>query len=203
MIKSTLALTLMLLAAAPATAQSQLFPDEGREPFWRWLEPELGPGLRAAAWVSPSFEESFLAGVREHDGMFFVFAVENRELGQLMDRADNHESVEPSSPAAAPSRASCTAPLRGRLGPELVDAWARALRAVQPGEKLLTGLDGEMFHFTAKTPTGWLRGQTWSPDEKTPPGRLVAMVEALRTYCHSGNPGDLKALTTLLRRRQD
>lgn len=51
------------------------------------------------------------------------------------------------------------------------------------------GLDGVTFHFSASIPGAGVRtGQTWSPDEKTPCGQLVALGVSLHGYARGEIP---------------
>jgi hypothetical protein len=44
-------------------------------------------------------------------------------------------------------------------------------------------LDGENYHFALSDPeTGQMAGRTWSPDEGSGPGKLVALACGLRQY---------------------
>jgi hypothetical protein len=62
-------------------------------------------------------------------------------------------------------------------------AWRDALAQVRHPSQAQYGLDGENYHFALSDPhIGRMAGWAWSPDEASPPGKLVTLVRTLQQY---------------------
>ena len=89
-------------------------------------------------------------------------------------------------PAAVRVRRSDTA-ISVDLAAAIRRAWREALVQVKHPSQPRYGLDGESYHFAlSELETGPMAGQTWSPDEQSRPGRLVALAHSLRQYILAG-----------------
>jgi hypothetical protein len=87
-------------------------------------------------------------------------------------------------------QASSTIPVRQTQSPidrdlavSISQVWKRMLLRTKHAEHASVGLDGVSYHFVYwGSDTGKIGGCTWSPNQETVPGRLVALSEALRAY---------------------
>jgi hypothetical protein len=70
------------------------------------------------------------------------------------------------------------------LGAAVCDTWNGALCQTHYAQEPFCGCDGVTYHFAyvRKGKQSEMAGQTWSPDENTVPGKLVALSYALKEY---------------------
>lgn len=65
----------------------------------------------------------------------------------------------------------------------VIHAWQSMLLRVRHCPTGSAGLDGVTYHFGCHGPgAGWMAGKTWSPDEISAPGKLVALSQLLYQY---------------------
>ena len=83
------------------------------------------------------------------------------------------------------------APLDRKAGEAVQRVWLSMLRGVRHPRHPVAGADGVSYHFSRfvrlpsddpLAPAGWETGQVWTPDPGSPPGRLAALADRLRTY---------------------
>lgn len=157
--------------------ESLLFSPESPEYIARVREGLLKdlPIFRAfLVFSNPSFESAWVAWVEvepESKACSRTFA---------SPPPSGAQSTAPDVPAKPESR--CV-PLDAKLANAIAEAWLSMLWNVryQPTDEI--GLDGTTFHFSGFCRgVGILAGQTWSPHDATPTGRLVALAEALKAY---------------------
>lgn len=78
-------------------------------------------------------------------------------------------------------------PLPAELAASVCEAWRNMLRLVRYPQSSAAGLDGVTYHFACFEPgMGWMAGTTWSPEDRTAPGRLVALSQLLFQYVEQG-----------------
>jgi hypothetical protein len=80
--------------------------------------------------------------------------------------------------------------MQTEVSPELAallqDAWHKMLLRVRHPEVGTAGLDGVRYHFSFRR----MAGQTWSPRERTAPGRLVSLSHLLYQFVEEENGRD-------------
>jgi hypothetical protein len=73
-------------------------------------------------------------------------------------------------------------PVSTDLAARLREVWDAAMAGIGPRDMTTIGVDGVTYQFQISKQSC---GSTWSPDEKTMPGRLVSLVEQLRMLVQS------------------
>ena len=86
-------------------------------------------------------------------------------------------------------------PIDGETAESLNQVWRRMLRRTRYPKEPGVGADGVDYHFSRFLPLidcgrpdplgGWEEGTIWSPNEESPCGELVAIVERLKSYAQA------------------
>jgi hypothetical protein len=126
----------------------------------------------------PSFSPEWALQLRRcSDGFILSMATAGRQLWSCADPG-----------AVQVQRGETT--IAEDLAAAIRHAWRDALAMVRHPSQALYGLDGENYHFALSDPDiGRMAGWTWSPDEGSPPGKLVKLAETLRQYVLAGDAG--------------
>jgi len=181
---------LLLCAAAPAHAQRDHLVPEGSPFEYAKNWPVGGPGDLTALYdrdvvarliVEPSFRHVFGVGIRQGGDAYGIVAVEQRDATHV-DK--------------------CERTLDKGLAVRAIAAWRIVLLATRftEDEAGTPGLDGTTLHFSMMDKFDprpgangvVLYGQTWEPDEGSPPRLLYKVGVDLRDYCTTGDGADLK-----------
>src|SRR5262249_32098070 len=99
----------------------------------------------------------------------------------------------------APALERCEVAVDPQLARRVIDDWTQMLGRAAPKEDTDVGLDGVTTRFSKGD--GAVEARTWSPDERSKPGLLVAMAYAMHDYCRSHKPeqlADLERLSSVL-----
>lgn len=187
----------------------------------------FSPDVRLRALVRPSFETEYAVGLRGAKGGYEIFAlrpsrqqvwfyqliklyrsgragvmhvdimdpksVPRDESGEELARL---EKDLPPDPGDLPL-ARCATPIDDGLAANLIGAWRSMLEAVQPDEELMPGVDGTTYVFSMESDGRALAGETWTPQEGTPPAKLAHLAETMLGYCQAKEPkllGEIRAL---------
>jgi len=210
----------VVLGAQPCGAADRLAPMANGVPGYQpmvdsVLKEAFAPDVRLRAIVEPSFSPEYVVGVREREGGYWLFMVRPdsqvwRYMVARMAQGGQIQAYKPDgSPdtgyearvkAGLPERPEalklerCEVRLKPALAAELVADWRAMLAKVRPGYRPDMGLDGETYLFSMEVDDRTLAGGAWSPEPDSEPGRLVAVVEAMRDACRSRRSGDMRKL---------
>lgn len=146
-----------------------------------------------------------LAMVRSGEVAVFTFdeATEDNPLaGELQDGSQEEiarlEAELPDHPNQVPLT-RCAIPISADAALTLAGAWRRMLDAVRSRDEMEVGLDGTTYSFSMGSGGRQLRGETWSPEPRTPAGRLARIAEAMRDYCLERREDALRSLLAAAR----
>jgi hypothetical protein len=154
------------------------------------LLPESSSHTRALVVFLPSFQQEWALRLHGTDRSGSTITVTQGERQLWFDDPDeipiSQHSLE----------------ITPDLAVAFTDALGKALLTVANVNQGSRGLDGTTYHFSAMhSQKGWLSGKTWSPDPATVAGRLVDLVERLRSYVEGDRARDcsLDAIVSGLR----
>jgi hypothetical protein len=82
----------------------------------------------------------------------------------------------------------CSKPLSEAMATDILSILERELFRVKHPEKDSGGLDGSKYHYSMRKGLRTLAGQTWSPSNNLPTGKLVGISNSLYEYCFKGTP---------------
>lgn len=198
---ATLLLAAQFALCLTASAQDHLEPEEGtlNQPEWRWdyarklrevLLKDAGNYHLARMICLPSFEPEWVVTVvreepKDIDGPH-TYYVECVIAGRKLFRRKDSRGVDVKK---------ARAPLDGETAESLNQVWRRMLRTTRYPKEPRLGADGTNYHFSRFLPLfdrgrpdplgGWEQGKTWSPDEESPCGGIVAIGEQLKAYAQA------------------
>jgi hypothetical protein len=167
-------------AATPAFAAQTLTPLPRNVADYASIVPEglkdiFAPGVLASVVITPSFEPVYAVGIdRDHQGHYRIFTL--RPLPKPASRCD------------------FVVPERTALG--LVEVWRMTLRrvSVQPVDRQI---DATRYDFSMAVDGRRLAGEAMSADFSTPPGKLRAIADVMRSMCQTQASGWVSTLDDL------
>jgi hypothetical protein len=89
--------------------------------------------------------------------------------------------------AAHVAMSTTKTPVSKDLAARLREVWNAAMAGIGPRDMTMIGVDGVTYQFQISQQSC---GSTWSPDEKTMPGRLASLVDQLRMLVQSRAESD-------------
>jgi hypothetical protein len=187
----------------------------------------FAPQVRLRALITASFEPESMIGLRRSEAGYEIFALRPKREIWLYQAIRHYRygrsgvvSLDGGNPAAQSARESaelarlekdlpadpadmplsrCSAPVEPALAAGVATAWQTLLEAVDTEENLMPGLDGTTYVFSMETGGRSLAGQTWTPNEGTPPAKLARLAGAMRRYCEAKAPEALLEMEALAR----
>ncbi len=140
--------------------------------------------VRMFARMNPGWTHA--VAVLVHDGRYAVRELHDEiRPGAKLPRILGHPSLATMNRYFRVVRTECE--LVPALGARVVAAWRSAIfrtRYDRPaGDPLIVHGDGDSYDFATMGPSGWISGETWSPDPGGEAGLLVATADLLSRLC--------------------
>ena len=89
---------------------------------------------------------------------------------------------------------NCNLPIDTELAQIIISDWRTMLMQVRNGSPRRLGFDGNDYHFSLKDGGVIMAGQTWSPEQSSAPGMLVALALTMKQVCDRPNDALLARL---------
>ena len=169
-----------------SVSTSNVLATDHLEPAVSWVagyEPAVAEVLRSAfsndvhvrAIVEPSFRNEFAVGTKEENGKFQIFFVRASEhvWNALLDK----------KPTKDIPTTYCEYEIPTDLGHQLDLVWDGMLAEIEQNDAPQDGVDGDFYYFSKDIDGSLKIGMTWSPDEKSKPGKLVGIAYSMQNLC--------------------
>jgi hypothetical protein len=165
----------------------------------------FGYGVIARVVVIPSFQNESVLSLLKDGNKYSIFHLQSDfhiwriqslkfyETGQIRswDNEGNDrtqadiDELKKDMPASLDEiqMKRCELSIPTDLGMAVEKLWASMLYQTRYVKKNTIGTDGITYHFSANDRHQEMAGQVWSPDEDSKTGKLVEIVEVLRTAC--------------------
>ena len=170
----------------------------------------------ARVFVYPSFEPEYAIGIKKKEESYTIFkisptlelwgyetismlkedlniAVEDKDIIMAKEAIKEYEETYPKNYLDVPIK-RCDVKIQESLANDIVSLWEQMLLETRYEKSQLFILDGVSYHFSMNIGTQILAGQTASPDKETKPGKLVALTDAMASFCKKKTKTKLRAL---------
>ena len=165
--------------------------------------------VKAKVIVMPSFHPEYALGIKKINNDYTVFhyvaemsywgytslkmmkseviqVVEDGELQRDIEGIKKIESTYPGDFRDIKIN-RCEASLTPALAIDIIELWNHMLLKTTYAPEYSGGPDGVTYHFSNNS----MAGQTWSPNPKSEPGKLVDIVRGMISYCNKTNEASI------------
>jgi hypothetical protein len=156
--------------------------------------------------VLPSFEPEYAIALKKHNEEYTVFmASPTMQLSEYKTIEENIENGKVNHDDEHVTRLKalyptyneiplthCSVAIDADLGDKLLTVWQTMLLTTryEKDRPNILQIDGVSYHYS----TDFFAGQTWSPSQNSKTGKLVAITDALATYCTASTQDGLAHL---------
>jgi hypothetical protein len=168
------------------------------------------------AFVFPSFRPEYAIGIRKNEESHTIFKVSPKvqlwgyeslemmkneqvtvlEDGSFVRDVDGIKALEEAYPEnyLDVPLVRCDAEVESDLANDIVALWEQMLFETRYEKSNSLGMDGTTYHFSMQVGFQTLAGKTWSPNNETRAGKLVALTHAMSAYCEESSERNFQTL---------